>query len=463
MTNDSTLQLIWEELETVWLFLLRPVVHLQLLAIGLAILAGWILSRGLRRWSRHYFYAWVNRWPDKKAQWYGHALGTIIEIADFPAVTLAILPLVIAIYQAQGMLTALISRAIVFFWILLSYRIFIAGLHIFWGRQEVQPYLSRLLAPVFWISVTFWLTNTMINLPILAEINLFTLSGENSFTLGKLFWTAFVLYFLFTMAWVIQNIVLKFIVPRTTIEPGAINAALTIGRYIVLLLGVIIVFTEIGFDPTSLALIGGGLSVGIGFGLQSIISNFISGIVLLFEQSLRPGDVVQVGGVIGTVDRLGIRSTIVRTYDNVSMIIPNETFFTSTVTTYTHDNRITRLILTIGAGYNSDPKEVMEVLLQAAEEHGLVMKDPAPTVFFENYGVSSIDFHLAIWLEDPSYRKRVPSDLRLMIWKEFARRGIEIPFPQQDIHIRSGIPWDKLAASPSGETPPAADTPSSNG
>jgi small-conductance mechanosensitive channel len=307
------------------------------------------------------------------------------------------------------------------------------------------PFQRRLLAPVFVLLITLWLLGTFIDLPTIARIQLFVSFNENGVTLGNLVGVAVVLYFLFTFAWVAQEIILHIIEPRTSIDAGTINAALTVGRYVVLALAALFVFWSIGLDPTSLAVIAGGLSVGIGFGLQSIISNFISGIVLLFEQSLRPGDVVEVGGILGTVEELGIRATTVRTYDNVEMIIPNETFFTSTVTTYTHGSRITRIVLTIGAGYNSDPPQVMEILKEAAQRHGLVLDDPAPDVFFENYGDSSIDFHLAIWVADPTHRKRVPSDLRLMIWKEFQKHGIEIPFPQRDLHLRSGIPWETLA------------------
>ncbi len=182
-----------------------------------------------------------------------------------------------------------------------------------------------------------------------------------------------VLYFLFTFDWPAQEIILRMIGPRSHVDTGTINATLTIGRYVVLSPAVLIIFREIGFDPTSLILIAGGLSVGIGFGMQLIISNFISGIALLFEQSLRPGDVVEVGGILDTVEKLRVRTTTVRTYDNVEMIIPNETFFTLAVTTYTHDSRITRVLLPVGASYGSDPQQVMNILKDAAQRHGLAV------------------------------------------------------------------------------------------
>ncbi|HMR65296.1 MAG TPA: mechanosensitive ion channel [Anaerolineae bacterium] len=448
MSDMPNLQIIWEEIQTQLLYLQRPAVFLQLLGIMLTTFVaagvskfGWLLVK------RNYF-PWLNRQPDEKTKKYGQAVAAIIENVGFPLLILIALPLTINLFETQGLLATLISQTALFFWVLLAYRLIISFLQIWQGKERLLPYQRRLLAPAFWLVMAFWLLSILINLPILARVELVTLFREAPLTIGNLFWIGVALYMLFAGAWAIQDIVVRVVAPRTTAEPGAINAALTIGRYIVLVLAVLIVFREVGLDPTSLAVIGGGLSVGIGIGLQSIFSNFVSGIILLFEQSLRQGDVVEVSGIMGTVERLGVRSTTVRTYDNVEMIIPNETFFTNAVTTYTHSSRITRVMLTIGVSYNSNPKEVMDILLSTAKEHGLVLADPAPDVFFEAYNNSSIDFHLAIWLGSPDHRKRVPSDLRLMIWKKFEKHGIEIPFPQQDIHIRSGVPWEKLSAVP---------------
>ncbi len=439
MNDPSTWQIFQDELEKLLIFLLRPTVHRQMLVIAVAVLAGWGATWGIRKLIRRYVHPWMAGLTNDSAKRAVHIVTLVIEHEGVPAITLIILSLTVALGEGQGWPTNLIRWSTLLFWALLGYRLLVATLYSFFGQNQVQPYQRRLLAPIFWLLVTLWVLNTFINLFALADVVLFTLFNDSQFTLGRLFWLVVTLYFLFTLAWLVQDIVLRVIAPRTQVDAGTINAALTIGRYVILALALLIIFQQIGFDPTSLTVIAGGLSVGIGIGLQSIISNFISGIVLLFEQSLRPGDVVEVGGVLGTVERLNVRATTVRTFDNVEMIIPNETFFTSTVTTYTHDNRITRIMLTIGASYKSNPQQVMDILLAAAQRHGLVLDDPPPDVFFENYGDSSIDFHLAIWVSDPTHRKRVPSDLRLMIWKEFEKHGIEIPFPQRDLHIRSGL------------------------
>jgi small-conductance mechanosensitive channel len=449
MNELSNWQILWNEVEKLIIFIMRPAVNMQLLAIALAAIANWTLTKWVRNLAYRYGNPIVANISNKYAQKAGRIFLVVIENDIYPAMMLLILALTIGFVEQQGWPANLIRWSTLFFWALLAYRLLIAALYSTFGQTQVRPFQQRLLEPAFWLLVSLWVLNTFTNLPTLANLELFTLFNDSGFLLGQLFWLGVVLYFLFAFAWLAQEIILRLIAPRTQVDTGTINAALTIGRYIILSLAVLIVFYEIGFDPTSLAVIAGGLSVGVGFGLQAIISNFISGIVLLFEQSLRPGDVVEVGGILGTVEKLNVRATTVRTFDNVEMIIPNETFFTTAVTTYTHGSRITRILLTIGASYNSKPQEVMEILKEAAQRHGLVLDDPAPDVFFENYGNSSIDFHLAIWVADPTHRKRVPSDLRLMIWKEFENRGIEIPFPQRDLHIRSDASrLDSTAAIP---------------
>jgi small-conductance mechanosensitive channel len=270
--------------------------------------------------------------------------------------------------------------------------------------------------------------------------------------LGTLLTAAVALYFWFYISQAIQDLLQGVIVPRTRADPNVIDAALTIGRYIVIGIAILIVAWALGADLSTLAFISGGLSVGIGFGLQEIVANFISGVVLLFEQSLRPGDVVSVEGELGVVKKLGIRATTVRTFDNIEVIVPNQVFLTSAVTTYTGTDRMIRVLLPIGVSYNSDPKEVIKILLQVARKHGTILAEPEPAVFFQEFGESSIDFHLALWLDNPLLMRRVASEIRLMVWDQFEQHNIEIPFPQRDLHLRSGVPWEKLGGNSQAET-----------
>lgn len=196
----------------------------------------------------------------------------------------------------------------------------------------------------------------------------------------------------------------------------------------------------LGLDLSTFALIGGGLSVGIGFGLQQIVANFISGILLLFEQSLRPGDVIEINDQLGTVEKLSVRATVVRTNDNIEMIIPNEQFLTNSVTTYTKTSRLVRISVQLGVGYDSDPHLVRRVLLETAVLHELVEQNPAPAVFLTAFGDSSLNFRLAVWTRQPRQIPRIRSDLFFLIWDAFQQHNITIPFPQRDLNLGSG--WE---------------------
>jgi small-conductance mechanosensitive channel len=202
----------------------------------------------------------------------------------------------------------------------------------------------------------------------------------------------------------------------------------------------LLALSTLGFDLSALTIIGGGLSVGIGFGLQELVANFISGILLMFEQSLRVGDVVEVSGQRGVVHDLRMRSTVLRTVDNNEILVPNKTLLTSIVTVLTLTEREVRRVVPVGVSYQSNPTQVRDALLKVAESHGVVLKDPAPAVFFTGFGDSSLDFELVVWAADSARGFTIASDLRYMIFSEFAKQGIEIPFPQRDLHVHSADP-----------------------
>lgn len=205
-------------------------------------------------------------------------------------------------------------------------------------------------------------------------------------------------------------------------------------------LGIVFIFGYVGFNPTAFAAITGGLSVGIGFGLKEVFSNFISGIVLLFEGTLKPGDIIEIGGESSEVKKLSFRSTTVRVFkDNSEKIIPNQNFFTQDFTTFTGSNRLVRRSLKVSTSYDCDPQKVINLLLQIAAQHPRILQEPPPLAFFVNFGDSSLNFEISFWLDDPLIGKTVASEIGCKIWKTFAESKIEIPYPQRDLHIRS---WD---------------------
>ncbi|MDJ0746429.1 MAG: mechanosensitive ion channel [Xenococcaceae cyanobacterium MO_167.B27] len=235
----------------------------------------------------------------------------------------------------------------------------------------------------------------------------------------------------------IQDAIFHLLVKWTKLEAGVVQASLTLIRYGLIGVGLVFVLSTIGFDSTTFAAISGGLSIGIGFGLREIISNFISGIALLYERSLKPGDYIYVEDEMCQIKHINIRATTVCTFDNVEKVVPNQTFFTSSFTTYTGSDEIVRRLIPVGVSYKSDPEAVIEILLNVATEQPKVLTEPEPVVFLTEFGDSSINFELAVWLSTPAIAKSVTSDLNRAIWKALAKHNIEIPFPQRDVHIRS--------------------------
>ena len=209
-------------------------------------------------------------------------------------------------------------------------------------------------------------------------------------------------------------------------------------QYFVFVIGLVIVLQSMGVNLNSLIVLGGAIGIGIGLGLQTIANNFIAGIILLIERSIKVGDRVEVGQLNGDVVHIGARATWVRTNDNIVVILPNSEFTQKAVTNWTAEDRQIRFSVPIGVSYSSDPEEVREILLGVAAAHPDVLLDPKPSVIFKGCGDSSLDFELRVWtirqVQTPNILK---SDLYFQIFRAFRENGIEIPFPQRDLHLKS--------------------------
>ncbi|MFL6537546.1 MAG: mechanosensitive ion channel family protein [Chthoniobacterales bacterium] len=208
----------------------------------------------------------------------------------------------------------------------------------------------------------------------------------------------------------------------------------------VLVIGIIVVLENTGIHLAALTVFAGAIGVGIGFGLQNITSNFISGLVILAERPITIGDRVEVAGVTGQVSRIRARSTVIVTNDNIAMIVPNQKFIDSPVTNWTYGDPRVRFRLPVGVAYGSDVRKVEQALIAAGSAHPKALHDPAPSVFLEKFGDSSIDFELVVWSTEMSHRpRRFKSDLNFLIEEKLREAKIEIPNPQRDLHIRSGV------------------------
>ncbi len=235
----------------------------------------------------------------------------------------------------------------------------------------------------------------------------------------------------------------RFLFNRVLVKSGldrALQYAIAqIVSNLVLVVGIFIVLENTGIHLGALTVFAGAVGVGVGFGLQNIASNFISGLVILAERPITIGDRVEVAGVAGQVELIRARSTVIRTNDNIAMIVPNTKFIDSPVTNWTYGDPRVRFRVPVGVAYGSDVNKVRNALIAAGSSNPHVLQDPAPSVFLKQFGESSIEFELVVWSSEMSHRpSRFKSDLNFAIEEKLREAGIEIPFPQRDLHIRSG-------------------------
>ncbi|NER84829.1 MAG: mechanosensitive ion channel, partial [Leptolyngbya sp. SIO1D8] len=201
--------------------------------------------------------------------------------------------------------------------------------------------------------------------------------------------------------------------------------------------GCLVLLQAVGIDISSLAILVSVIGVGVGFGLQNIANNFISGLIIMLERPIQVGDFVKLGNLTGTVERIGIRSTEISTLDRISIIVPNSEFIDSKVINWSHGYPVSRLHIPLGVAYGSSIKQVRQTVLEAARHHPQVLRYPKPQLWFEGLGESSLDFTLLVWIREPRLQFRIKSDLYYLLEANLRRYQIEIPFPQRDLHIRS--------------------------
>jgi len=237
-----------------------------------------------------------------------------------------------------------------------------------------------------------------------------------------------------TVKKLLRSRVLRF----TGLSRGSQETVAQIATYGIIFFGTMVVLQLWGLDLSSLTIFASVLGVGIGLGLQGIAKEFISGLVLIFERPIKVGDFVNVGDLMGTVERISVRSTEIRTLDEVSIIIPNSRFLEGEVVNWTHHSPVSRLKLPVSVAYGSNLTIVRCALIDAAKEHADVLSEPAPRVLFEGLGESGLNFNLMVWIAEPPKQFRIKSDLYFRIEAILRHRHIEIPFPQQDLHVRSG-------------------------
>ena len=233
--------------------------------------------------------------------------------------------------------------------------------------------------------------------------------------------------------WVVYKVLSK-----SRIDIGVRIAVGTIIRYIVLVIGIIIVLQSAGINLSAVTVLAGALGVGIGFGLQNITNNFVSGIIILFERPIKVGDRIELGDVSGDVISISMRSTTIVTNDNISIIVPNSDFISSKVINWSHTDRNIRFNFPVSVSYKEDPLNIKKLLLEVAANNESILKEPKPDVLFKGFGESSLDFNLRVWTREYINRPNVlKSQIYYAVFEKFKKHNVEIPFPQRDLHIKN--------------------------
>ncbi len=344
-----------------------------------------------------------------------------------------------ALLEHQGMPVELLNLAVPLLLSLASIRIVVYFLRKTFRPGPAVKAWESLISTSIWIVVALhllgWLPAVLEGLDGMAMQ-----MGEKRISVlavGKLVLAVAVLWMLaLWLAKLIENRISRAEYVNASMQVAMVK----LSKFLLLVLAFLLALDAVGIDLTALTVFGGALGVGLGFGLQRIASNFISGFIVLFDRSIRPGDVITIGDKFGWVQELRARYVVVRDRDGVDRLIPNETLITNEVINWSFGDRNVRLKIPVSISYDNDPEQALALLREAAMANPRVLADPEPATRLMSFGDNGIELELRVWIQDPeSGLANVRSDINLAIWRAFKDAGIVIPYPQRDLHIRTGL------------------------
>jgi potassium efflux system protein len=288
--------------------------------------------------------------------------------------------------------------------------------------------------------------------------------GEISLTLGGVLLFMFSVWLAFWAAKTVRFILQDEVLPKMSLPRGVGNSISSLTYYAMVIFGLFVALAAAGFEVGQLAIVVGALGVGIGLGLQNVVNNFVSGLILMFERPIQPGDVVEVGGTSGKVREIGMRATTLSTFEGADVVVPNGMLLSEKLINWTLSDMDRRIDVNVGVAYGSDPRAVLDLLMEVTKATDGIATDPAPNVLFTGFGPNSLDFGIRAWTNNFGDWVKIRSELTVRVYQTLQQAGIEIPFPQQVLHLRSVSPEASAALamhrpSASPPAPPAGSGP----
>ncbi|MCB0036679.1 MAG: mechanosensitive ion channel [Anaerolineales bacterium] len=425
MVNENIFTLWPQILTELIVFLGRPSVQLQLMVVVVALVVAAVCGRIVQR-------RWRARFQANTAE---AGFGFKLLYYLFLQLSTGVLVLLLIegaqlILAASGARTALIDSLVQ---IVIVFLILKGGLAVAIALGDlggIQSYHKTLIVPLLLTVVVVQLVAVFFSSERLSNAPVFSLF-DNTITLSALFLITAGFYLWLVGVNAVGQGVQYVATEYAGAEAGSTQATLTLLRYILIMVGLVYVLFRLNFNTTTIAAISGGLSVGVGFALSTILSNFVSGILLLFERTLHPGDIIEYNGILCTVQMITIRSIRVRTFDNIEMVIPNSEFVSAPFTTYTGKSKHVRLKIPIGTSYDDNYQLVIDTLMELALNHPQIMDVPPPDVRIEGFGDFTIDYQMYVWVPNPLVSAIVKNELHKAILDAFEEKGITIPYPIQ--------------------------------
>ncbi len=408
----------------------RPGFWWQWPSLVLALLPAWLLARRYRRWLQ-------TRMGERLAGNLREIGLRLLERLLLPTVFMALLGLARAVLDALGEPVGLLRLAMSLALALAVVRFIVYVLQRTFRPTPGLRAWESVISTLIWLGVALHLLGW---LPAIAEaldgpaVQL----GQSRISLLDVFQLLLSASLLVLLAMVLSNLLERNINRARYLSPSMKVGIVKFGRVIIIILALLLALESVGIDLTALTVFGGALGVGIGFGLQRIASNFISGFILVLDRSIKPGDVISLGGTFGWVEELRARYLVVRDRDGVERLVPNENLITSEVINWSYSDSRVRLKIPVGISYGNDPEQAMALLEEAGRKVERVLDDPPPAARLVAFGDSAIELELRVWIQDPQNGvTNVRSQVNLNIWRAFKQHEIEIPFPQRVLHVHA--------------------------